>query len=461
MKSTYPFILFICLFALCVKSYGQCPGDCTGQYYYKDSDGDGFGDPNVLLADETLAKADWTDSGCPQSGYEIADNVAYGCIQPPGFVGNSLDFNDSNSCITYISPQNFHLDADGDGFGDPSISVFCSSPPENYVNNSTDCNDNDPSVNKVQTWYLDADGDGVGFLLGQVGGVVGGSASGLLSSSASAFAKGFVGGFIGGFVSGTLGAVINGASIGDALKTGLISGAVAGVLAGLQAATNAPGAAVQASGGTEKGMSDTVSTSDGSRLPGGTSGGGGPSVGVGQVTTPGVMTVAEAGSGEYSPDWWNSFQNQIPEVFSDQSFPSPPPILYSGAATPMGFDSPFFVPSLAAGVFSLAATTAKTSGRVFWSGGNIAKNAAMDFAKTNGLKTLEMTTRGRIMNAAHSYLPRSASRPIWDNLSRNFANGAKGQAHFFTTPAGPRSSSIWLNVEKPVLQRNGVRIITH
>ena len=167
MKSTYPFILFICLFALCLKTYGQCPGDCTGQYYYKDSDGDGFGDSNVLLADETLAKADWTDSGCPQSGYEIADNVAYGCIQPPGFVGNSLDFNDSNSCITYISPQNFHLDADGDGFGDPSISVFCSNPPENYVNNWSDCNDNDPSVNKVQTWYLDADGDGVGGSISQ------------------------------------------------------------------------------------------------------------------------------------------------------------------------------------------------------------------------------------------------------------------------------------------------------
>lgn len=79
-------------------------------------------------------------------------------------------------------------------------------------------------------------------------------------------------------------------------------------MAGLQAAANAPGAAVQTEGGTDKGMSDTVSTSDGSRLPGGSSGGGGPGVDVGQVTTPGVMTAAEAGGAEYSPDWWMRFQ---------------------------------------------------------------------------------------------------------------------------------------------------------
>lgn len=47
-----------------------------------------------------------------------------------------------------------------------------------------------------------------------------------------------------------------------------------------------------------------------------------------------------------------------------------------------------------------------------------------------------MTTRGRIMNAAHSYLPRSVSRPIWDNLSRNFARGASGNINVFHNTAG-------------------------
>ncbi|TRX51638.1 hypothetical protein FNH22_24055 [Fulvivirga sp. M361] len=104
---------------------------------------------------------------------------------------------------------------------------------------------------------------------------------------------------------------------------------------------------------------------------------------------------------------------------------------------------------------------AKGGSRAFWSGGNVAKNTAASFAKSNGMKTLEMTARGRIMNTLNPVLPRSVSSPIWRSLSTNFAKGAKGQAHFFTTPAGPRSGSIWLNIEKPILQQNGVRIITH
>ncbi|MEM7487384.1 MAG: hypothetical protein AAF348_19415, partial [Bacteroidota bacterium] len=56
--------------------------------------------------------------------------------------------------------------------------------------------------------------------------------------------------------------------------------------------------------------------------------------------------------------------------------------------------------------------------RVFWSGGDVAKNSAMNFAKSNGMKTLEMTTSGRIMNTVSPYLPRSVSSPIWDRLSR-------------------------------------------
>lgn len=46
-------------------------------------------------------------------------------------------------------------------------------------------------------------------------------------------------------------------------------------------------------------------------------------------------------------------------------------------------------------------------------------------------------------------------------LSKGFARGATEEAHFFTTPLGPRPASIWLNVEKPILQQNGVSIIIH
>jgi hypothetical protein len=88
-------------------------------------------------------------------------------------------------------------------------------------------------------------------------------------------------------------------------------------------------------------------------------------------------------------------------------------------------------------------------------------NAAMDFAKTNGMKTLEMTKSGSVMNTLNPYLPRSISSPIWRSLSKRFATGTRGDANFITTPLGPRPTSIWLTVEKPILQQNGVNIITH
>ena len=132
----------------------------------------------------------------------------------------------------------------------------------------------------------------------------------------------------------------------------------------------------------------------------------------------------------------------------------------SGYAESMEFSSPFF-PTAWAGKLISTIGNAATNGRVFWSGGNIAKSAAANFAKANGMKTLEMTTAGRLMNSASPYLPRTITNPIWDRLSSNFAKGAAGEVNFFTTAAGPRATSIWLQVEKPILQSKGINIITN
>jgi hypothetical protein len=93
---------------------------------------------------------------------------------------------------------------------------------------------------------------------------------------------------------------------------------------------------------------------------------------------------------------------------------------------------------------------------VFWSGGNVAKNAAADFAKANGMKTLEMTTRGRIMNFASPYLPRSISSPIWNVLSSNFAKGASGNINVFQNAAGVSLNSTWRLVEYPILKNQNL-----
>jgi len=95
-------------------------------------------------------------------------------------------------------------------------------------------------------------------------------------------------------------------------------------------------------------------------------------------------------------------------------------------------------------------------GRVFWSGGDLAKTAAADFAKSNGMQTLEMTTSGSIMNTVSPYLPRSASSPIWNMLSKNFANGATGEINVFQNAAGVGIESTWAKIEFQILKNNNI-----
>lgn len=56
----------------------------------------------------------------------------------------------------------FFEDADGDGFGNPNVSVFATAQPVGFVDNDDDCDDTDPNVFEITTFYQDADGDGLG-----------------------------------------------------------------------------------------------------------------------------------------------------------------------------------------------------------------------------------------------------------------------------------------------------------
>jgi hypothetical protein len=146
---------------------------CT--YYYKDFDGDGFG--------------------------TTADSVQ-ACVQPNGYANNTFDCNDSsaaaypnvteicdgidNDCDGLIDENvknTYYADADGDGYGNASISVLACSAPSGYVANNADCNDAVSTVNPSATevcdgidndcdglidegvkitYYQDSDGDGYG-----------------------------------------------------------------------------------------------------------------------------------------------------------------------------------------------------------------------------------------------------------------------------------------------------------
>jgi len=130
--------------------------DCDGQIdeevkttYYRDADGDGFGD---------------------------ASNSIQDCAIPAGYVSNSTDCDDADNSVYPNAPEicdgkdnncdgqidegvktTFYRDADGDGFGDANDSVQACSAPAGYVANGTD---NCPATaNPTQS---DLDGDGVG-----------------------------------------------------------------------------------------------------------------------------------------------------------------------------------------------------------------------------------------------------------------------------------------------------------
>lgn len=56
----------------------------------------------------------------------------------------------------------FYQDADGDGFGNPSVSQIACTAPVGYVADNTDCNDGNNALNPATDWYADMDGDGYG-----------------------------------------------------------------------------------------------------------------------------------------------------------------------------------------------------------------------------------------------------------------------------------------------------------
>jgi len=149
--------------------------------FYRDSDGDGYGNPNEFV------------------------NT---CSPPPGYVENGLDCDDNRADIHPGAPEicdgvdnncdgaideglisRFYRDKDGDNYGDPSEFIDACSAPPGYVGNGLDCDDNQSSSNPAATeicdgidndcdgaidegliskFYRDSDGDGYGNPLSSV-----------------------------------------------------------------------------------------------------------------------------------------------------------------------------------------------------------------------------------------------------------------------------------------------------
>ncbi len=157
----------------------DCSGvadDGIGYEWYVDQDGDGYGDPTGAIT---------------------------ACDQPEGYVADSSDCDDTDASIHPGAPepcdgldndcdgevdggteQTWYRDADGDGYGTDTDTVFGCDAPEGYVSEAGDCDDGDSAVNpgveeacdgldndcdgevdeglERLTYYPDLDGDGVG-----------------------------------------------------------------------------------------------------------------------------------------------------------------------------------------------------------------------------------------------------------------------------------------------------------
>ena len=121
--------------------------DCDGEVdegldiaLYVDSDGDGFGDDSTLFFDCELTTGEVTvggdcddaDNAVRPGGAEVCDGIDNDC--------DALTDDDDDS-LNIWTRSVFYVDADGDGYGDSSLSVEACSAPSGYVADKTDCDD--------------------------------------------------------------------------------------------------------------------------------------------------------------------------------------------------------------------------------------------------------------------------------------------------------------------------------
>jgi hypothetical protein len=150
--------------------------ECESTVWYLDADADGFGGSDAIASCTSVEGYVENNNDCDDSNATVYPDAPELC--------NNVD----DDCDTVIDndlgdPQEWYLDADGDGFGDENAMITDCDMPEGYIDNAEDCNDNDilihPNSEEVcdeldndcdgiidndlgDEFYQDADSDGYG-----------------------------------------------------------------------------------------------------------------------------------------------------------------------------------------------------------------------------------------------------------------------------------------------------------
>ena len=143
--------------------------------FYADMDGDGYGNPEVSIL------------ACEAPIGFVADNTDCDDVNPtanPGAI--EVCDGDDNDCDGEIDEgleTIYYADMDGDGYGNPEVTIMACKAPGGFVADNTDCDDSNPDINPGATeicdgvdnncdgnidegvesiFYADTDGDGFG-----------------------------------------------------------------------------------------------------------------------------------------------------------------------------------------------------------------------------------------------------------------------------------------------------------
>jgi len=114
--------------------------------WYADSDGDGYGDPDTS---ETACEAptDYVsdDSDCDDADATINPSALEQCDSVDNDCDTEVDEDEAIDVVTW------YQDADGDGYGESTVSEDHCDAPTGYVSDDTDCDDSEALANPGET----------------------------------------------------------------------------------------------------------------------------------------------------------------------------------------------------------------------------------------------------------------------------------------------------------------------